>query len=124
MKLTLFGMLNVDEKAKSPTRPNKKVPFHLFAIAKLLLLTNPINPERDEHHPRIDQKRDDDDTNNPRISPENSPQAKEKKEDDSCCKHSTIVEIQYNQMRYFLSDDVSLLHISINLGKEREIMNI
>ena len=106
-------MLDLNEKAKSPIGPIEKVPFLLLTVAMLLLLTNPspIDPERDEHHPRIehhpkiDQKRDNDDTNNPRISAENSAQLKEKQEDNSCCKHSIIVEIQYNQMRYFLSDD-------------------
>ena len=81
MRLTLFGMLDLNEKAKSPTGPTKTVSFHLLAVAMLLLLTNPIDPERDKHHPRIDQKRDDDD-DNPRMSAVNSAQMKEKKDDD------------------------------------------
>ena len=98
MRLTLFGMLDLNEKVKSPT---KKVPFHLLAVAMLLLLPNPssIDQERGKHHPRNDHKRDNDDTNNPRMSPENSVQVKEKKEDDLRCKHSIIGEIQYNQMK-------------------------
>ena len=99
MKLTLFGMLNVDEKAKSPTRPNKKVPFLLLAVTMLLLpKPNPINQERDECHPRIDLERDKGD-DNPRMSAENSAQVKEKKEDDSCCKHLQILETPYSQMK-------------------------
>ena len=97
MRLTLFGMLDLKEEAKSPTRPNKKVPFLLLAIAMLLLpQTSPIDQERDKYHPSIDQKRNDD---NPRMLAETSAQVKEKKEDDSCCKHSIIGETRCNQMR-------------------------
>ena len=115
MRLTLFGMLDLDEKVKSPTGLIKKVSFHLLVVAMLLLLTDPIDPERDEHHPRIDQKRGNDD-DNPRMWTENLAQLKEKKEDDLRYKHSIIGEIQYNQMRYFLFDAFFTFYI-IHLAK-------
>ena len=76
MRLILFGMLDLNEKANIPTSPSKKVPFPHFAVAMLLL-----SQERDQYHPRIDLKRDEDD-NNFIMSTENSAQVKEKKEDD------------------------------------------
>ena len=76
MRLTLFGMLDLYQKAKIPTSPNKKDPSLLFAITMLLL-----SQERDEYHPKIDLKRDGGD-NNYIMSSENSAQVKEKKEDD------------------------------------------
>ena len=96
----MFGMLDLNEKAMIPTSPPKKVPFHLLAVAILLLLPKPssIDHEKDEYHPRIDQERDNEDVNL-RMSSENSAQVKEKKEDDWCCEHSIIAETRYNQMR-------------------------
>ena len=105
MKLTLFGKVNVDEKAKSPTSPTKKATLQLLTIAMLLLSQiSPIDRERDKKHPRINQERDNDD-GNLRMLAENSAQMKEKKDDDSCCKHSIIGEFQCNQMRSFLADE-------------------
>ena len=99
MRLTLFGMLDLNVKAKSPTSPNKHVPFRLLTIVMLLLpKPSSIDHEKDEYHPRIDHKRDND-ANNLTMSSENSAQVKEKQEDDWCCEHFIIAETRYDQMR-------------------------
>ena len=99
MRLILFGKVNMDQKVKSPTRPNKKVPFLLWTIAMLLLpKPSPIGQKRGEYYPMIDQEKDGDD-DNLRMPTENSAQVKEKQEDDLCCEHSIIVETRYDQMR-------------------------
>ena len=95
----MFGMLDLNKKAKSPTSPPKKVPSRLLTVAMLWLLTRPTDQEKDEYHPRIDQERDNEDANNLRMSSENSAQVKEKQEDDWCCEHFIIAETRYDQMR-------------------------